>query len=125
MRTSDARSVFVGNVDYGAGVDELQAHFMTCGTINRITILTDKWTGRPKGFAFIEFAEEESVDNALLLNDSLFRNRQLKVTTKRANYPVQPGQRRPRPPSSFSPFPPRRPYHPRPRRRPNYYSPYG
>jgi polyadenylate-binding protein 2 len=45
----DARSVFVGNVDYGASPEEIQAHFQTCGSINRVTILLDKFTGHPKG----------------------------------------------------------------------------
>ena len=48
----DARSVFVGNVDYGASPEEIQAHFQSCGSINRVTILLDKFTGHPKGYAF-------------------------------------------------------------------------
>ena len=47
----DARSVFVGNVDYGASPEEIQAHFQSCGSINRVTILLDKFTGQPKGYA--------------------------------------------------------------------------
>ena len=46
----DARSVFVGNVDYGASPEEIQAHFQSCGSINRVTILLDKFTGQPKGY---------------------------------------------------------------------------
>jgi polyadenylate-binding protein 2 len=45
----DARSVFVGNVDYGASPEEIQSHFQTCGSINRVTILLDKFSGQPKG----------------------------------------------------------------------------
>jgi polyadenylate-binding protein 2 len=45
----DARSIFVGNVDYGATPEEIQAHFQTAGSINRVTILLDKFTGHPKG----------------------------------------------------------------------------
>ncbi|RKP10063.1 hypothetical protein THASP1DRAFT_34223 [Thamnocephalis sphaerospora] len=84
---ADARSVYVGNVDYGATPEEVQAHFQSCGTINRITILCDKWTGHPKGFAYVEFADIASVANAVTLNDSLFRGRQLKVSAKRTNVP--------------------------------------
>ena len=84
---SDKRSVYVGQVDYGATPEELQDHFKSCGTINRITILVDKWTGSPKGYAYVEFADEESVQNAVLLNDTMFRNRQIKVTVKRTNIP--------------------------------------
>jgi polyadenylate-binding protein 2 len=46
----DARSIFVGNVDYGASPEEIQAHFQTCGSINRVTILLDKFSGSPKGY---------------------------------------------------------------------------
>lgn len=46
----DARSVFVGNVDYGATPEEVQAHFASCGSILRVTILCDKITGHPKGY---------------------------------------------------------------------------
>merc|ERR1712194_137699 len=49
--------------------------------------LVDKYTGSPKGFAYIEFADEQSVQNSLLLNGSLFRGRQLKVVQKRTNVP--------------------------------------
>ncbi|PSN63993.1 hypothetical protein BS50DRAFT_576626 [Corynespora cassiicola Philippines] len=48
----DSRSVFVGNVDYGASPEEIQAHFQSCGSINRVTILLDKFTGHPKGSVY-------------------------------------------------------------------------
>ncbi|OLQ03556.1 Polyadenylate-binding protein 2 [Symbiodinium microadriaticum] len=83
----DKRSVYVGQVDWGATPEELQEHFKTCGQINRITILVDKFTGHPKGRAYIEFGDEQSVQNSLLLNGSLFRGRQLKVIQKRTNIP--------------------------------------
>ncbi|CCG84821.1 protein of unknown function [Taphrina deformans PYCC 5710] len=89
----DSRSVYVGNVDYGATPEELQAHFATCGAINRITILCDKFTGHPKGFAYVEFAEPSLVSQALVLNESEFRGRPLKVTPKRTNVPFMGASR--------------------------------
>lgn len=56
----DARSIFVGNVDYGASPEEIQTHFQSCGSINRVTILLDKFTGHPKGWAFPLFATRSS-----------------------------------------------------------------
>lgn len=50
----DARSIFVGNVDYGASPEEIQAHFQSCGSINRVTILLDKFTGHPKGYVSLQ-----------------------------------------------------------------------
>ncbi len=43
----DSRSVFVNQVDWGSTPEELQQHFQGCGTVNRVTILTDKF-GNPK-----------------------------------------------------------------------------
>lgn len=83
----DTRSVYVGNVDYSTTPEELQKHFQACGVINRITILCDKFTGQPKGFAYIEFSEPDHVNNAVAMNESVFKGRPLKVTAKRTNLP--------------------------------------
>ncbi|KAJ1020010.1 hypothetical protein NDA16_004291 [Ustilago loliicola] len=83
----DSRSIYVGNVDYGATPEEVQQHFQSCGTINRVTILCDKFTGHPKGYAYVEFADPSLVANAMVLNESLFRGRLIKVTAKRTNMP--------------------------------------
>lgn len=66
-------------VDYGATAEELEQHFHGCGSINRVTILCNKFDGHPKGFAYIEFAERESVQTAMAMDESLFRGRQIKV----------------------------------------------
>lgn len=83
----DARSIFVGNVDYSASPEEIQAHFQSCGSINRVTILLDKFTGQPKGYAYVEFTEPSLVAQALVLNESVFKGRNIKVTPKRTNIP--------------------------------------
>ncbi|RSH81878.1 cytoplasmic RNA-binding protein [Apiotrichum porosum] len=83
----DARSVYIGNVDYGATPEEIQAHFQACGTINRVTILCDKFSGHPKGYAYVEFADPSVVQNALVLNESSFRGRLITVREKRTNVP--------------------------------------
>ncbi|KAL8392554.1 hypothetical protein RB595_002663 [Gaeumannomyces hyphopodioides] len=83
----DSRSIFVGNVDYSASPEEIQAHFQSCGSINRVTILLDKFTGQPKGYAYVEFTEPSLVAQALVLNESVFKGRNIKVVPKRTNYP--------------------------------------
>lgn len=83
----DSRSIYVGNVDYGCTPEELQAHFQSCGAINRITILCDKWTGHPKGFAYVEFGDVSGVHNAQAMNESTLRGRVIKVLPKRSNIP--------------------------------------
>jgi len=125
---ADNRSIYVGNVDYGATAEELEAHFHGCGSINRVTILCDKFTGHPKGFAYIEFADKDSVDTALALDDSLFRGRQIKVSAKRTNRPglstTNRGRGRGRRGGVvvkyvYAPFPGRRRF-----RRRNFFNPY-
>ena len=66
-------------VDYACTPEEVQQHFQSCGTVNRVTILTDKF-GQPKGFAYVEFLEVEAVQEALALNESELHGRQLKVS---------------------------------------------
>ncbi|KAI0007939.1 RNA-binding domain-containing protein [Xylariaceae sp. FL0662B] len=83
----DSRSIFVGNVDYSVSPEEIQAHFQSCGSINRVTILLDKFTGQPKGYAYVEFTEPSLVSQALVLNDSVLKGRNIKVTPKRTNIP--------------------------------------
>ncbi|KAH8502764.1 hypothetical protein Peur_066609 [Populus x canadensis] len=115
---ADSRSVFVGNVDYACTPEEVQQHFQSCGTVNRVTILTDKF-GQPKGFAYVEFVEVEAVQEALALNESELHGRQLKVSPKRTNVPGMKQYH----PRSFNPYMGnrfRRPYAP-----PYFYSPYG
>ncbi|AQK83267.1 Polyadenylate-binding protein 3 [Zea mays] len=110
----DSRSVFIGNVDYACTPEEVQQHFNSCGTVNRVTILTDKF-GQPKGFAYVEFVEVEAVQEAIKLNESELHGRQLKVAPKRTNVP---GMKQPRG-RGFNP------YHGHPYMRPYGYSPYG
>ncbi|KAG6921893.1 poly(A) binding protein nuclear 1, partial [Chelydra serpentina] len=88
---ADARSIYVGNVDYGATAEELEAHFHGCGSVNRVTILCDKYSGHPKGFASLEFSDKEVLGGAQFhpwrYTNSLFRGRQIKVIPKRTNRP--------------------------------------
>ncbi|KAJ4790214.1 Polyadenylate-binding protein 2 [Rhynchospora pubera] len=113
----DSRSVYVGNVDYACTPEELQQHFQSCGTVNRVTILTDKG-GHPKGFAYVEFLELEAVQQAVLLNESELHGRQIKVAPKRTNVPGLK-KHRPRRYNPFVDFGYGRPYMP-----PPYYAPY-
>lgn len=83
----DTRSIYVGNVDYSTTADDLERHFHGCGSVNRVTILTDKYTGHPKGFAYVEFAEKDSVQIAVALDESSFKGRIIKVSPKRTNRP--------------------------------------
>ncbi|XP_060109848.1 embryonic polyadenylate-binding protein 2 [Heteronotia binoei] len=81
---ADQRSIYVGNVDYGGTAEELESHFNSCGEINRVTILCDKFSGHPKGHR--AFAQE----NKILRypeGRTTFRGRIIKVLPKRTNMP--------------------------------------
>ncbi|KAI3448248.1 hypothetical protein Pfo_004913 [Paulownia fortunei] len=115
----DSRSVFVGNVDYSCTPEEVQQHFQSSGTVNRVTIRTNKY-GQPKGYAYVEFLEPEAVEQALLLNESELHGRQLKVSAKRTNVPGMK-QFRPRRSNPYMGTRSRTPY----MAAPYLYSPYG
>lgn len=71
-------------MDYACTPEDVQQHFQSCGTVNRVTIRTDKF-GQPKGYAYVEFVEVEAVQEALLLNESELHGRQLKVITTKGS----------------------------------------
>ena len=66
-------------MDANTDAADLKSHFESCGTIERVTIVCDKWTGKPKGCAYIQFKSQESVAAACLLNDKEFNGRIIKV----------------------------------------------
>jgi RNA recognition motif-containing protein len=92
---ADDHSVFVGSVDFSVRKEQLEEFFEACGQIKRTTIITDHFTHKPKGFAYVEFVELDGVENALLLDDHLLAGRNIKVCRKRENKP-KPGGRAPR-----------------------------
>lgn len=110
------------NVDYSSEPHELKEHFAEMGEILKITIPVNKFNCQPKGYAFLEFETKESSQKAIeLLNDSLFKGRQLTVISKRKNLPGR-GRgggfprypRYPRYPPSYPYMRPYRPYMQRP-----------
>ena len=50
---ADGRSIYVGSVDYQSTAEELEQHFHGCGSINRVTIQCDKFSGHPKGLVHV------------------------------------------------------------------------
>ena len=84
---ADELSVFVRSVDYKVTKDQLQEYFSSCGKINRCTILVDHYTKKPKGAAYIEFAEPSGVEYALKLDGHLLAGRTITVVRKRENKP--------------------------------------
>lgn len=74
------RSVFVGNIPYKATENDLIQLFSQAGSVLSFRMVTDRDTGRPKGYGFCEFADSTSADAALQsLNGFEFQGRQLRV----------------------------------------------
>ncbi|KAJ2802876.1 hypothetical protein H4R20_003106 [Coemansia guatemalensis] len=84
---ADARSIYIGNVDYSTTPEQLQEHFKGSGPINRVTILCNRHTNHPKGYAYVEFGTTDAVTKAQLLDGSMLNGRPLKVNPKRTNVP--------------------------------------
>jgi len=86
-KDTDARSIYVGNVDYGVEAEDLAMHFKQCGEVSRVTIPCNYHNHQPKGFAYVEFEQRKSVENAIEFNGSELKGRLLVITRKRTNIP--------------------------------------
>ena len=72
--------LFVGNLSYEATEAELRQHFSTIGPVSYCYLPTDRETGRPRGFAFVEYADDSLANQAIdRLNNQPFRGRPLAV----------------------------------------------
>ncbi|KAI8979620.1 hypothetical protein BDF20DRAFT_870691 [Mycotypha africana] len=71
--------VFVGNLPYTTTKEELAAHFESAGNVKSVRLLTDKKTGKPKGFAFMEFESAKDLKKALGFHHTFFKKRQINV----------------------------------------------
>lgn len=59
------RNIFVGNLTFGATESDLRALFETHGSVDRVSIVTDRDTGRSKGFGFVEMSNDGEGDRAI------------------------------------------------------------
>ena len=79
-----ARKLYVGNLPYTAGEEDLQNLFAAAGTVESVNIMRDMATGRARGFAFVEMATDEDAQSAIdTLNNSDFGGRNLTVNEAR------------------------------------------
>jgi RNA recognition motif-containing protein len=73
-------SIFVGSLDYSATQEDLEQVFAEYGTVKRVQIPTDRETGRPRGFAFVEMGTEAEEEQAIAeLNGAEWMGRTLSV----------------------------------------------
>jgi cold-inducible RNA-binding protein len=74
------QKVYVGNLSYNTTEDTLRTLFAEYGEIESVNVITDRSTGRPKGFAFVEMATDQGAQAAIsALNGKLLDDREIKV----------------------------------------------
>jgi RNA recognition motif-containing protein len=78
------KNIFVGNLDFGATEDTVRSLFEAYGTVERVSLMTDRETGRSRGFAFVEMTDTEEADRAITaLNGANVGGRALNVNEAR------------------------------------------
>ena len=78
------KNIFVGNLDFAATDSSVRSMFERYGTVDRVNIVTDRDTGRSRGFAFVEMGNSEEADRAIAgLNGADFEGRALNVNEAR------------------------------------------
>lgn len=78
------KNIFVGNLAFSTTEDELRSMFESYGRVDRVSLMTDRDTGRSRGFAFVEMADEGEAEKAIAaLNGSNVGGRTLNVNEAR------------------------------------------
>jgi cold-inducible RNA-binding protein len=78
------KNIFVGNLDFNTSEDELRQLFEAYGQVDRVSIMTDRDTGRSRGFGFVEMTNAEDGEKAIAaLNGSQVGGRTLNVNEAR------------------------------------------
>lgn len=86
------KKLYVGNLPFSATEQELSEAFARCGTVESVKIITDRDTGRSKGFGFVEMATEEQAADAIAkLNGADYAGRSMTVNEAK---PMAPRENR-------------------------------
>ena len=76
--------LFVGNLSYQTGENDLQDYFAQAGTVTSVNLMLDKATGKSRGFAFVEFATPEEAQKAIeQFHNKEFQGRSITVNVAR------------------------------------------
>ncbi len=79
-----ARKLYVGNLPYTTGEQDLQELFGSAGTVESVNVMRDQATGRARGFAFVEMRTDEDAQHAIeQLNNYSYGGRNLTVNEAR------------------------------------------
>jgi cold-inducible RNA-binding protein len=78
------KNIFVGNLDFHVAEDDLRQLFAQFGQVDRVALMTDRDTGRSRGFAFVEMANTQEGEKAIAeLNGPQFSGRAINVNEAR------------------------------------------
>ncbi len=79
-----AKKLYVGNLSYDTTQEQIKALFAQVGEVTEVNLITDRDTGRPKGFGFVEMATEQGAQDAIKrFNGTTVDNRPLTVNEAR------------------------------------------
>ena len=78
------KKLYVGNLEYSVTQDTLRDHFAQAGNVVDAVVISDKYSGRSKGFGFVEFESDEEAQKAIeMLNGQDFNGRNIVVNEAR------------------------------------------
>ena len=78
------KNIFVGNLSFGATEDAVRSMFEAYGTVDKVSLITDRDTGQPRGFGFVEMSNNAEADRAIAeLNGRELDGRTLNVNEAR------------------------------------------
>ncbi|HKD69974.1 MAG TPA: RNA-binding protein [Candidatus Binataceae bacterium] len=84
--------LYIGNLAYSTTNEDLEALFSRVGKVESAAVVTDKFSGRSKGFGFVEMSDSGDASSAIeSLNDSEFQGRRIKVAEARSGDQRGPG----------------------------------
>ena len=79
--------IYVGNLSYEVNESDLRQAFEEHGEVTSVSIITDRYTNRPKGFGFVEMTNDEEGKAAITaLNETELKGRQMRVDEARPRY---------------------------------------
>ena len=82
------KNIYVGNLDFNVSEDQLRTAFEAYGAVDKATIIRDRDSGQPRGFAFVEMTDDAAADKAIAeANGSMLGSRAITVNEARPREP--------------------------------------
>ncbi len=84
------KSIYVGNLPWSATEEEVQTLFASHGTVHSVKLISDRETGRARGFGFVEMDDADAANAVQALDGTNFGGRTLRVNEAQPKAPRQP-----------------------------------